>query len=80
MIRYGRSIVYSFIHEEGKHTVLFSDSDKLWLLSGAITFFSEFYEPVKLNEGDSVYYDANMGHMLTSVSEEDALILWITVS
>lgn len=52
----------------------------LLVLSGEITFFSEFYEPVNLNEGDSVYYDANMGHMLISISEEDALILWITAS
>lgn len=52
----------------------------LLVLSGEITFFSEFYEPVNLNEGDSVYYDATMGHMLVSVSEEDALILWVTAS
>ena len=52
----------------------------LLVLSGEITFFSEFYEPVNLGEGDSVYYDANMGHMLISISEEDALILWITAS
>ncbi|MGB5444520.1 MAG: XRE family transcriptional regulator [Psychromonas sp.] len=52
----------------------------LLVLSGEITFFSEFYEPVRLNQGDSVYYDANMGHMLTSLSEEDALILWVTAS
>ena len=52
----------------------------LLVLSGKITFFSEFYEPTQLNEGDSVYYDANMGHMLISTSEEDALILWITAS
>ncbi len=43
-----------------------------------VMFYSEFYEPVVLSEGDSVYYDANMGHMLTSVSEEDAQILWVT--
>ncbi|MEJ2765985.1 XRE family transcriptional regulator [Photobacterium sp. MCCC 1A19761] len=52
----------------------------LLVLSGEITFFSEFYEPVNLSEGDSVYYDATMGHMLVSVSEEDALILWVTAS
>lgn len=52
----------------------------LLVLSGEICFFSEFYESVNLKEGDSVYYDANMGHMLTSLSEEDALILWITAS
>ncbi|GAB6262924.1 XRE family transcriptional regulator [Photobacterium sp. CCB-ST2H9] len=52
----------------------------LLVLSGTILFFSEFYEPVQLNEGDSVYYDATMGHMLASVSDEDAHILWVTAS
>ncbi|PKF60437.1 transcriptional regulator [Psychromonas sp. psych-6C06] len=52
----------------------------LLVLSGEVTFFSEFYEPVHLQEGDSVYYDANMGHMLISISEDDALILWVTAS
>ncbi|WP_299013071.1 helix-turn-helix domain-containing protein [uncultured Photobacterium sp.] len=50
------------------------------VLSGEITFYSEFYEPVNLCEGDSVYYDATMGHMLISVSVEDAHILWVTAS
>ncbi|GAB3521878.1 transcriptional regulator [Photobacterium proteolyticum] len=52
----------------------------LLVLSGEITFFSEFYEPVQLKEGDSVYYDATMGHMLVSISKEDAHILWVTAS
>jgi len=52
----------------------------LLVIKGEITFFSEYYEPVNLSEGDSVYYDANMGHMLASVSEDDALILWVTAS
>ncbi|GAB2647505.1 helix-turn-helix domain-containing protein [Vibrio panuliri] len=50
----------------------------LLILSGEVTFYSEFYEPVKMAAGDSVYYDANMGHMLVSVSQEDAHILWVT--
>ncbi|MGF1702635.1 XRE family transcriptional regulator [Photobacterium makurazakiensis] len=52
----------------------------LLVLEGEITFFSEFYEPVNLSDGDSVYYDAGMGHMLVSVSDEDAHILWVTAS
>ncbi len=52
----------------------------LLILSGAVTFYSEFYEPVQLDTGDSVYYDANMGHMLVSVSKDDALILWVTAT
>ncbi|MDP5252939.1 MULTISPECIES: helix-turn-helix domain-containing protein [unclassified Vibrio] len=50
----------------------------LLILEGEVTLFTEFYEPLSLCEGDSVYYDANMGHMLISTSQEDALILWVT--
>ncbi len=50
----------------------------LLVLSGEIILYTEFYEPVKMEEGDSVYYDATMGHMLVSASEEDAVILWVT--
>lgn len=50
----------------------------LLILEGSVTLYTEFYEPIDLAEGDSVYYDANMGHMLTSTSKEDALILWVT--
>ena len=50
----------------------------LLILDGEVRFYSEFYEPVLLAVGDSVYYDATMGHMLVSVSEQDALILWVT--
>jgi transcriptional regulator with XRE-family HTH domain len=50
----------------------------LLVLEGEAMFYTEFYEPIRLVEGDSAYYDASMGHMLTSLSEKDALILWVT--
>nr|WP_143512836.1 XRE family transcriptional regulator [Halomonas utahensis] len=50
----------------------------LYVLSGAILFYTEFYEPVRLEAGDSAYYDCTMGHMLVSTSEEDAEVLWVT--
>ncbi len=50
----------------------------LLVLSGKIMLYTEFYQPVELNEGDSTYYDAEMGHALISLSEEDAVILWVT--
>lgn len=50
----------------------------LYVLSGAILFYTEFYEPVRLETGDSAYYDCTMGHMLVSVSEDDAEVLWVT--
>ncbi len=50
----------------------------LYVLTGVIRLFTEFYEPVEMRRGDSAYYDASMGHNVISVSEEDATILWVT--
>ncbi|PTX55984.1 XRE family transcriptional regulator [Litoreibacter ponti] len=50
----------------------------LYVLTGAVRLYTEFYEPVEMKRGDSAYYDASMGHNLVSTSVEDALILWVT--
>lgn len=50
----------------------------LFVLTGVIDFYSEFYEPVEMRRGDSAYYDASMGHNIVSTSQEDAVILWVT--
>lgn len=50
----------------------------LYVLSGVIQLYTEFHEVVEMRRGDSVYYDAVMGHNVISVSQEDAVILWIT--
>ncbi|WP_299198883.1 XRE family transcriptional regulator [uncultured Tateyamaria sp.] len=50
----------------------------LYVLTGVIRLYTEFYEPVDMRRGDSAYYDATMGHNVVSVSDEDALILWVT--
>ena len=50
----------------------------LYVLDGSIAFYTEFYEPVTLSAGDSVYYDSDMGHACVSVSEADATILWVS--
>jgi len=49
----------------------------LIVLEGSIIFHSEFYEPVTLDSGDSVYYDSGMGHACVSATDEDALVLWV---
>jgi transcriptional regulator with XRE-family HTH domain len=51
--------------------------DFLLVLEGAVELHTEFYEPVRLTVGDSIYYDAKMGHLCISVSAEDALVLWV---
>ncbi len=50
----------------------------LYVLTGRVTLYTEFYEPVELGRGDSAYYDAAMGHNVVSTSAEDANILWVT--
>ena len=50
----------------------------LYVLTGVIRLYTEFYEPLEMRRGDSAYYDASMGHNVISLSPEDATILWVT--
>ncbi|GGB11742.1 helix-turn-helix domain-containing protein [Allosediminivita pacifica] len=50
----------------------------LYVLTGVVRLYTEFYEPIEMRRGDSAYYDATMGHNVVSVSEDDATILWVT--
>ncbi|MCZ0810957.1 MAG: helix-turn-helix domain-containing protein [Pseudomonadota bacterium] len=50
----------------------------LYVLTGVIRLYTEFYEPIEMRRGDSAYYDATMGHNVISVSDEDATLLWVT--
>ncbi|ETX28345.1 helix-turn-helix domain-containing protein [Roseivivax isoporae] len=50
----------------------------LYVLTGVVRLYTEFYEPIEMRRGDSAYYDATMGHNVVSVSDDDATILWVT--
>jgi len=50
----------------------------LYVLTGIVRLYTEFYEPAELRRGDSAYYDAAMGHNVVSISAEDATVLWVT--
>ncbi len=50
----------------------------LYVLTGVVRLYTEYYEPVEMRRGDSAYYDGAMGHNVVSVSEDDAMILWVT--
>ncbi|QTN35745.1 helix-turn-helix domain-containing protein [Cognatishimia activa] len=50
----------------------------LYVLTGVVKLYTEFYEPIEMRRGDSAYYDATMGHNVVSISQEDAEILWVT--
>jgi uncharacterized cupin superfamily protein len=45
------------------------------VLEGALDFFSAHYETVRLNKGDSIYFDSSMGHANAAAGPEDAVIL-----
>ncbi len=52
--------------------------EMVYVLEGKVTVFSEHYEPLELEFGDSVYFDSRSGHALVSTSDEDARILWVS--
>jgi len=47
----------------------------LYVVSGGIRLFTEFYEPSDLKQGDGVYLDSTMGHGMISLSDEDSVVL-----
>lgn len=49
----------------------------LLVLSGEVTLYTEFYEPLTLAEGDSAYYDSSMGHALVAQGAADPQVLWV---
>jgi transcriptional regulator with XRE-family HTH domain len=62
----------AFVKHEGDELV--------FVLSGSVELHTNIYEPMQLNAGDSVYYDAQMEHVYISTSEQDAQILNIVAS
>lgn len=73
-----KSVIKARSFEEFDDWVRHDGEEFLLVLSGEIQLFTEYYEPLVLGEGDSVYYDSGMGHACVSLSEEDATILWVT--
>lgn len=52
----------------------------MFVVSGSLTFLSEHYRPLQMSAGDSIYYDSGMGHGCISTSEEDAVVLWVSLN
>lgn len=62
---------------EFKDWVRHEGDDFLLVIEGEIELHTEFYQPQRMQAGDSAYFDARMGHLCISVSKEDALVLWV---
>ncbi len=52
--------------------------DFCYVLKGTMVLYTEFYEPVTLKTGDSIYYDGRMGHACISTGAGDATVLWVS--
>jgi len=49
----------------------------LFVISGEVRVFTEYYEPATLGTGDSIYLDGQMGHACVSTSADDAEVIWV---
>jgi transcriptional regulator with XRE-family HTH domain len=49
----------------------------IYVLSGEIELHTQHYEPTRLRQGDSCYFDSTMRHACICVGRGDATVLWI---
>lgn len=70
-----KTIVKARSFDEYQQWVRHDGEEFLIVLYGEILLYTEFYAPLKLVEGDSIYFDSDMGHALVSISESDATVL-----
>lgn len=52
----------------------------VYVLDGVMTLVTEFYEPVRLETGDSVYFDSQMGHAYLAADGAPVRILVVTTT
>ncbi|KAG0771770.1 hypothetical protein G6F22_016208 [Rhizopus arrhizus] len=50
----------------------------VYVLEGEVQLYTEFYEPARLKAGESFYIDSRMGHRGSSLSKDDAIVLWVS--
>ncbi|MDZ7852917.1 MAG: XRE family transcriptional regulator [Halomonas sp.] len=70
-----KTIVRARAFEEFSEWVRHDGEEFLMVLDGEIRLYTQYYEPLALASGDSIYFDSAMGHALVSVSEADAMVL-----
>jgi hypothetical protein len=58
-----------------------SGEEYIYVLEGGIKVLTEFYDPVELHVGESIYIDSNMGHAyVTAEGCDEATVLGICSS
>jgi transcriptional regulator with XRE-family HTH domain len=67
--------------EEFGELVHHSGEEYIYVLKGGIKVLTDFYDPVILNVGESIYLDSNMGHAyVTAEGCEEAIVLGVCSS
>jgi transcriptional regulator with XRE-family HTH domain len=67
--------------EEFGSLVHHSGEEYIYVLEGAIQVLTQFYDPVALQVGESIYLDSNMGHgYVTAEGCDEALVLAVCSS
>jgi transcriptional regulator with XRE-family HTH domain len=67
--------------EEFGELVHHSGEEHVYVLEGSIKVLTEFYDPVVLKRGESIYIDSNMGHAyVTADGCEEAMVLGVCSS
>jgi transcriptional regulator with XRE-family HTH domain len=67
--------------EEFGSLVNHSGEEYIYVLEGGIKVLTQFYDPVVLNVGESIYLDSNMGHAyVTAEGCDEALVLAVCSS
>jgi len=66
--------------EEFGELVRHPGEEYIYVLEGSITVHTEFYDPVVLASGESIYVDSNMGHAYIAVGDAPCRILSICVA
>lgn len=63
--------------EEFQSLIRHRGEEYVFVLSGTVDLHTEHYEVLRLEAGDSCYFNSGMGHALCSVGPQDATVLWI---
>jgi transcriptional regulator with XRE-family HTH domain len=66
--------------EEFGELVRHPGEEYIYVLEGSITVHTEFYDPVVLKSGESIYVDSNMGHAYVAEGCDEATVLGICSS
>ncbi len=66
--------------EEFGELVRHAGEEYIYVLEGAITVHTDFYDPVVLKTGESIYVDSTMGHAYVAENCEEATVLAVCSS